>query len=108
MGIAQVLFLEDAVELVGDRSSHLLGDQVQARCQAVTRPQRPADQLDGLRHGGHELPDPVLLPLEQPEERESRQKEPAQGDHVNRASWKKSPNTTPSHAQPTHQGHEAS
>ncbi len=55
---AEILLLEDAVELVGDRPLHFLGDQVQTRGQAVTGPQRPADQLDRLGHGLDELLDP--------------------------------------------------
>ena len=66
---AQVLLLEDAAELVGDRPLHLLGHQVEARGQAVPGAKRPADQLDGLGHRVEKLPDPPLLAVDEPEER---------------------------------------
>ena len=45
---AQVLLLEHAVEFLADRGRHFLGDQVEAGGQAVSGPQRPGDQLQGV------------------------------------------------------------
>ena len=93
---AQVLLLEDAVELVGDRAFHLLGHQVQARGQAVAGPQGPADQLDGLGHRLDELVDPLLLPLEQPEEGQRAQEDRGQRARRRAGAGRTSPRT---HAQ---------
>ena len=47
-GDAQVLLLVDAVELVGDRGGHFLGDDVHARRQAMAGSQGPRHQFQGF------------------------------------------------------------
>ena len=78
MGNSQILFFEDPVELVGDRTFHLFGDKTEPRGQTMPGAESPADQFDRFGHRFDELVDPPPSPVQEPEE---RQRAPDNGDH---------------------------
>ena len=63
---AQVLRFVAAVEFLADRIGHFFGHQVDAAGQAVSGPQRPADQFQGFGHLLAELLAVVVVCAERP------------------------------------------